>query len=187
MTGTPFLASLRKGYASRQRPKGGRRPCPLGDAGALRASTAARDRKAAAGRARCEKEATGIDGKARDPPSPKQVAKGLNRHERQKIAPQGPAGRRRAQKNLRSRRGNGGATCRPQRRRWRKALSAMRYCGKAGLIMLRQPRPRLTGKVTPASTCRRSRTRRYWLRRLSRRFCSSQPRRGRASEGVLAL
>ena len=61
------------------------------------------------------------------------------------------------------------------------------HCGKAGLIMLRQPRPRLTGKVTPASTCRRSRTRRYWARRLSRSFCNSQPSRGRVSEGVLAL
>ena len=42
-TGTPFLASLRKGwalFAASSDPTGGRRPCPLGDAGALRASTA---------------------------------------------------------------------------------------------------------------------------------------------------
>ena len=42
-SGTPFHASLRKGwalFAASSDPTGGRRPCPLGDAGALRASTA---------------------------------------------------------------------------------------------------------------------------------------------------
>ena len=54
----PGKSALGKGWGAwgegeplprRRRPKGGRRPCPLGDAGALRASTAERDRKAAAG------------------------------------------------------------------------------------------------------------------------------------------
>ena len=42
-TGTPFRASLRKGwalFAASSDPTGGRRPCPSGDAGALRTSTA---------------------------------------------------------------------------------------------------------------------------------------------------
>ena len=42
--------------ATERRPAG---PCPLGDAGALRASTAERDRKAAGGRARCDEGSYG--------------------------------------------------------------------------------------------------------------------------------
>ena len=140
------------------------------------------------GRARqATREATDIDGKARGLSSSKQVAKSVNRHSRQRshirpgkteeAAKKPPFPQRERRRGTQASAEAGGGMAR----------SAMRYCGKAGLIMLRQPRPRLTGKFTPTSTCRRSRTRRYWLRRLSRSICSSQPSRGRASEGVLAL